>query len=174
MSDAAGSINQCNDPRITALGLLVDVRTGVTARLAPVFEAYDISGHDFDTLLRIARSCHNALRMSDLARQTGASTSGMTRIVDRLEQQNLVVREPHPTDRRVLYVRLTQNGEDRMTRMLPDLLAAIDRWFTGQLPPDHLDQLLAGLRAVRDVVLPGAGEAERGDRAVTASEAPSP
>ncbi|WP_046471140.1 MarR family winged helix-turn-helix transcriptional regulator [Allosalinactinospora lopnorensis] len=174
MSNAAGPTEQCNDPRITALGLLVDVRTGVTARLAPVFEAHGISENDFDAVLRIARSCDNALRMSDLARQAGASTSGMTRVVDRLERRGLVVREPHPTDRRVLYVRLTREGLDKTGAMLPDLLAAIDHWFTGRLPAEHLDQLLAGLRVVRDVVLPEAEEAERGNRAAAVTETSSP
>lgn len=147
-------MEQCNDDRLTALSLLLDVRSGLSAKLAPVFAAHDISEHDFDAVLHLARSQSGVLRMTDLARQTGISTSGMTRIVDRLERQGLVAREPHPTDRRVLVVRLTLEGETRAVALLPELLEAIDQWFTGRLSPEQLKQVLASLHIVRCAVLP--------------------
>ncbi|TQN33452.1 DNA-binding MarR family transcriptional regulator [Haloactinospora alba] len=152
--------SQCNDPRVTAMELLVDVQAGVTARLTPVLDAHGISGHDFDVLMRIARSPESSLRMSDLARQTASSTSGMTRVVDRLERRGLVAREPHPSDRRVHYVRLLDGGSDKLAALMPEVLAAIEHWFTGQLSGQCLEQLLTGLRTVRGVVLPEAEEAD--------------
>ena len=48
---------------------------------------------DFDVLIRLARSPGQQLRMTDLATQTALSTSGITRVVDRLEKRGLVRRE---------------------------------------------------------------------------------
>ena len=71
-----------DDPRLTAMGLLIEAYQGLTARLDPVHAAHGLSGSDFDTLIRLARSTGRQLRMTDLAAQTSMSTSGITRIVE--------------------------------------------------------------------------------------------
>src|SRR5690606_2794705 len=92
-------VTNVNDPRLTAFGLLSEVYAGLTARMQPVFAAAGLSEIDFDTLIRLGRSPRQALRMTDLAAQTGLSTSGVTRVVDRLERDGLVVRQACATDR---------------------------------------------------------------------------
>lgn len=153
MSADEGHVEGCYDPRLGALNLLWDIRVGLAARLAPVFETHGIAEHDFDAVLQLVRAPEGALRMRDLAQRTGSSTSGMTRVVDRLERQGLVRREAHPTDRRASVVRLTSEGVARARALLPDLLAGIERWFTGQLDSDRLEQVLASLDTVRQAVL---------------------
>src|SRR3954453_4697001 len=91
------------DPRITAMGLLVEVYTGLMDRLSPQIAEHGLSTVDFNVLVRLSRSPEQRLRMSDLAAQTSLSTSGVTRVVDRLEKEGLVVRENCPTDRRALF-----------------------------------------------------------------------
>jgi MarR family transcriptional regulator, 2-MHQ and catechol-resistance regulon repressor len=153
MSAHEGHVEGCYDPRLGALNLLWDIRVGLTTRLAPIFESHGIAEHDFDAVLQLVRAPAGALRMSDLAQKTGSSTSGMTRVVDRLERQGLVRREAHPTDRRASVVRLTPEGVVRVRALLPDLLAGIERWFTGQLDDDRLEQVLTSLDTVRGGLL---------------------
>ena len=64
----------------------------------------------FEVLLRLARTPGGRLRMSDLAAQTTLTASGLTRVVDRLEDAGLVKREACPTDRRSTYAVLTAEG----------------------------------------------------------------
>ena len=54
--------------------------------------------------------------MSEPARSVRLSQSGVTRLVDRLERQELVVREPCAEDRRVLSTRITGEGRRRLAR----------------------------------------------------------
>lgn len=145
-----------DDPRLTAMGLLIEVYEGVTAQLDPIHARHGLSGNDFDTLIRLARSSGSRLRMTDLATQTSLSTSGITRIVDRLERQNLVRREACPSDRRSSYAVLTDEGERRLRAVLPPLLKEIDASFTGVLGKKRLDALTDALGVVRDAVRPGA------------------
>ncbi len=42
-----------------------------------------------------------------LAKSTGREATSFTPLIDRLEKENLIVREPHPTDRRAILVCLT-------------------------------------------------------------------
>ena len=51
---------------------------------------------------------------------------------------------------------LTDEGLAAITDSLDAHLDAITASFTGLLPPDELEGLLASLRTVRDVVRPGA------------------
>lgn len=140
------------DPRLMAMGLLIEVHGGLTAKMEGVFAAHGLSGNEFDTLIRLDRASGAELRMSDLAAQSGLSTSGMTRIVDRLEGEGLVCRNACPGDRRSSLAVLTEPGRQRLEALLPELLEAIERCFTGALAPGQLDGLLASLRLVRAVV----------------------
>ncbi|ASW52973.1 MarR family winged helix-turn-helix transcriptional regulator [Plantactinospora sp. KBS50] len=148
--------NVFDDPRITALGLLVETYSGLAGRFATQLEEHNLSVVEFEVLMRLARSPGHQLRMSDLAAQTSLSTSGVTRVVDRMERDGLLCRRACPSDRRSSYAVVTQSGRNRLNRALPDHLRIIEQWFTGQLSPEDLDHLLVSLRTVRDAVHPGA------------------
>jgi MarR family transcriptional regulator, 2-MHQ and catechol-resistance regulon repressor len=145
-----------DDPRITAMGLLAEVVGGLNARFTAQYAENDLTQAEFEALLRLGRTPGGALRMSDLAAQTQLTTSGITRVVDRLERDRLVERQACPTDRRGLFANITKAGLARLDTVLPGHLELIDRWLTGPLTPDQLDALLTGLRIVRDGVRPEA------------------
>jgi MarR family transcriptional regulator, 2-MHQ and catechol-resistance regulon repressor len=143
-------------PQITAMGLLAETYAGLNARIADQLAPHGLSVVEFEVLLRLARSPDHALRMTDLASQTMITTSGITRVVDRLERDRLVERTACPTDRRGSFARLTQTGLDRLESVVPGHVELIEQWFTGQLSSAQLDAMLAALRAVRDVIRPDA------------------
>ncbi|GAA2376628.1 MarR family transcriptional regulator [Nonomuraea africana] len=143
-----------DDPRLTAFGLLAEVHAGLTARMMPALTTAGLSEVDFGTLIRLARSPQHSLRMGDLAAQTGLSTSGVTRVVDRLEREGLVTRQACATDRRASYAALTDKGLEKVQEVLPQHLNDIEESFTGLLTPKQLESFLSTLRIIRDVVHP--------------------
>lgn len=148
--------NLVDDQRITAVGLLSEVFSGLAGRFAAQIGEHGLATIEFEVLIRLARSPQGQLRMTDLSTQTSLTTSGVTRVVDRLERDGLVQRTACPSDRRSSYTVITQAGRARLAAVLPGHLDLIDRWFTGLLAPDQLESLLAGLRLIRDAVRPGA------------------
>jgi MarR family 2-MHQ and catechol resistance regulon transcriptional repressor len=138
------------------MGLFTEAFTGLTARVSEQLASHGVSIVEFEVLIRLARSPQNQLRMTDLAAQTQLTTSGITRVVDRLERTDLVRREACPTDRRSSFAVITDAGRARMEEVLPGHLELIEHWFTGRLTPDQLTQMLDALRVVRDAVRPGA------------------
>ena len=148
--------NLFDDPRITAVGLLFEAQSALTARFAVQFAEHGLSQVEFEVLIRLARSPDQRLRMTDLAAQTALSTSGVTRVVDRLERDGLVARHACETDRRISYAQLTKAGLARLEETLPGHLKLIEQWFTGQFCAEKLDELLAALRTVRDALRPEA------------------
>jgi DNA-binding MarR family transcriptional regulator len=148
--------DRIRDERITAMGLLAEAYTGLAARLSAQTAEHDLAPVEFEVILRLARSPDGRLRMTDLSTQTGITTSGITRVVDRLDRDGLVCRQACATDRRSSYAVITAKGRTRLEDVLPGHIELIDEWFTGRLAPDHLGAVLDGLRVVRDAVRPGA------------------
>ena len=144
------------DERVTAIGLLSEVFSGLTTRFSAQIAEHGLALIEFEVLIRLARSPENRLRMTDLSTQTSLTSSGVTRVVDRLERDRLVCRIACPTDRRSSYAVITEAGLDRLLAVLPGHLDMIERWFTGLLTADQLDMMLNGLRIIRDSVRPGA------------------
>ena len=126
------------DPRITAIGLLIETVGGLNAKLAVQYAEHDLAPAEFEVLVRIARTPGQALRMSDLAAQTLLTTSGITRVVDRLERDHLVERQACPTDRRGSLAAITSAGLARLDEVLPGHLELVEKWFTSQLSPEDL------------------------------------
>lgn len=148
--------NLFDDPRITAIGLLFEAHSALTARFAVQLAEHGLSQVEFEVLVRLARSPGQQLRMTDLAAQTALSTSGVTRVVDRLERDGLVARHACESDRRISYAMLTKTGLDRLEETLPGHLELIEQWFTGRFCAEKLDELLDALRTVRDALRPEA------------------
>lgn len=85
---------------------------------------------------------HDAMPMGRLAEAMGASMSGATGIIDRMEERGLVERVRVPDDRRVVLVRPTRAGLDLVDEaelVKSDVLvSALER-----LTPDELDRMAA-------------------------------
>ncbi|MFC6019198.1 MarR family winged helix-turn-helix transcriptional regulator [Plantactinospora solaniradicis] len=147
------------------MGLVMEVHAGLAARFAAQFEEHDLSSVEFEVLMRLARSPQHELRMTDLAAQTSLSTSGVTRVVDRMERDGLLCRRACPSDRRSAYAVVTESGMTRLGETLPGHIQLIQDWFIGQLDSAALDNLLESLRIVRDAVHPGATAGSAGTTA---------
>jgi DNA-binding MarR family transcriptional regulator len=56
-----------------------------------------------------------------LARWTGIPLSTVSRWIEYLEHQQLVERQPHPTDKRIVFVRLLPKGRQAMSNYLTEV-----------------------------------------------------
>jgi DNA-binding MarR family transcriptional regulator len=140
-----------DDPRITTFGMLLEAHAAVVADVARDIEGR--SAHPlgwFEVLLRLARSPEHRLRMADLAAQVGLSTSGLTRLVDRIEAAGLVERQSCATDRRGAFAVLTPAGEDVLREALPGHLDCIQRRIVAPLGEANAELVTDLLRVLRD------------------------
>jgi DNA-binding MarR family transcriptional regulator len=149
-------VTRRDDPRLTAWGLLAEVFIGVGRKLEEQAAQYDLKPLEVEVVLRLGRTPGNRLRMSDLAAQAHVTTSGITRIVDRLETDGLVRRVACATDRRGSFAELTEAGQARLDALLPGHLEVLEEWFYGRLPAERRGELEASLRTLRDAVRPDA------------------
>jgi DNA-binding MarR family transcriptional regulator len=102
------------------LNLLV-AANHVRERVDRVCEQYGITNAQYN-VLRILRGAHpDGYPRCEIACRMIDRASDITRLIDRLEQQKLVVRDRSDEDRRLSITRITQKGLDLLERMMPSL-----------------------------------------------------
>ena len=144
-----------DDPRITAFGMLLEAHAAVITQVNRDLEAsIGIPVSWFEVLIRLARSPEHQLRMAELARQVGLSTSGLTRLIDRIEAAGYVRRTACPNDRRGANAVLTDDGETLLRKAVPPHLDSIEAHVAGPLGHE-LESLEDLLRKLRDANGPG-------------------
>ena len=143
--------SESTDERLTTMGLLFESAAGLRRLFHRQMEmSGPTANQSFDILIRLARSDGGQLRMSELATQASLTPSGLTRAVDRLQQQGLVARRVCPDDRRGSFAQLTPAGQALMDQAIPAHLALIDEVLGGIFTPDEEAQLASYLRRLRD------------------------
>lgn len=99
----------------------------------------------FDVLHQLRRAPGGRRRMHELAAAVLLSKSGLTRLIDRIEEAGLVARAAVPGDRRSLYVELTPAGR----RLALEARGVVERLVEERFAAHLSDAELAGLRAAR-------------------------
>jgi DNA-binding MarR family transcriptional regulator len=86
-----------------------------------------------DVLSRLHDAPNRSLRMQELQDRSLFTYSGMTRLVDRIEQAGLIRRERVPGDRRGVSVVLTAEGVAAYEQAIEKHMHDVEREFAGKL-----------------------------------------
>jgi DNA-binding MarR family transcriptional regulator len=121
----------------------------VRARLAALLEAGPgLSPEDVELLMLLAAAPEGRLRMIDVSESLRLSKSGVTRLVDRLQERGLVLRAACPSDRRVVYAGLTEQGALAVEAAAPVFVAGLMEHLGGRLEEVQLARLRGDLRRI--------------------------
>ncbi|MGH3147514.1 MAG: MarR family winged helix-turn-helix transcriptional regulator [Rubrobacter sp.] len=95
-----------------------------------------------------ALHCHGPQIMTSISDELGVTRRNVTALVDALEEEGLVRREPHPTDRRATVISMTGRGAETMDRMYDEHRGEVAELFAGLSEEDRqeLVRLLGSLR----------------------------
>jgi DNA-binding MarR family transcriptional regulator len=123
------------------------------ARLMGALDEELMAGHglplaDYEVLVHLSEGPADGIRMSQLAERILVSRSGLTRRVDRLEEQGLVERHVCPSDRRGQMAMLTKAGRQRLSAAAPTHLDGVRRLFIDALDDKQMDALSDGFSEV--------------------------
>lgn len=91
------------------------------------------------------------LPMNDLSRQMGVTISTMTRIVDILVRDNLVIRRESTGDRRKVCIHLTENGQALASRLQKCSLD-YSRAIFERIPEDDRQKVLETLEILNNAI----------------------
>jgi DNA-binding MarR family transcriptional regulator len=132
-----------------AFAALLRAHAAATRRLSAQLSAdHGLTLSDYEVLLRLARAPDRRMRRVDLAEQVLLTASGITRLLDGLEQSGFVERAACDSDRRVVYAVLTDAGLDKLREASRSHLDQIDTLFRASLDDEELDQLTSLLTRI--------------------------
>ncbi len=94
---------------------------------------------------------HGPLKISDIAEHFGTTAGAATGMTDKLEEIRLVTRMRSTEDRRIVYVSLTEEGEQRVKRIRERYLALAASVFA-DLDEDALVQMTATINHIADTM----------------------
>ena len=121
------------------LGMLVGRTEQLKNRILDKhLEPQGVTAQQFKVLIMIARFC--AETPADLCRMLSLDSGSMTRMLDRLEQKDLLVRTRSESDRRQVRLVLTDSGQ-ALSDLLPQIGAMAMNEMVGMLEDSELATL---------------------------------
>lgn len=91
----------------------------LAGRMNTRFRPYGLSTATFNVLLVLFRA-GEPQSPCDIGEQLSVTRGTVTGLLDSLERQHLVRRTPHPKDRRMLLIELTDEGRLILDRLMPE------------------------------------------------------
>jgi DNA-binding MarR family transcriptional regulator len=150
------SAGRLDDAELRAWRGLLRVHASLSKALDAELEAeHGLPLTSYEVLLYLADAEGEKMRMCDLASSVILSRSGLTRLVDRLERDGLLVRESCASDARGAFAKLTPEGRRKLDVARATHLAGVRSLFLDHFSAE--EQELLG--SFWERVLPGASAA---------------
>jgi DNA-binding MarR family transcriptional regulator len=122
-----------------------------------------ISITEYDVLLHLSEM-PKPVRMNELADAVVISKSGLTRVVDRMEQDGLLKRVPIAGDRRSMAIAMTRDGEGVFRDARTVHRRGIKKHFTDHLRDGEVEAIRAAFSRARDAAREQAARRPRSGR----------
>jgi DNA-binding MarR family transcriptional regulator len=129
-------------PSTDVFANLAAAHSALTRELnASLVAKHGLTINDYGCLLLLSRAGEEGMRRIDLANELRLSPSGITRLLDRLEDQDLVGKGACKEDARVSYAILTEAGRSKLREAAPGHVEDIDRQLADVLDEDEMRTL---------------------------------
>ena len=139
-----------SDDRISEFGLMIEAnRRLIRSVETHLREVHGLPMVDFEAMLRLGRSPDHQMSMSEVATQMVLTSGGVTRLIDRLTDQGLVERVSCPSDRRVQWARLTDEGLRTAAAAVTTHLQDLDEHYFSLMSDDERTTLASVLGRLR-------------------------
>jgi DNA-binding MarR family transcriptional regulator len=124
-------------------------RRSLSARL---HAEHGLTVNGYEALLLLSKAEENSMRRVDLSDALQLTASGVTRLLDGLEEQGCVEKRSCSSDARVTYAALTETGRKKLKKASSSHVAGIDALFQERFTDQELETLVELLGR-----LPGSG-----------------
>lgn len=131
---------------MTAATSIIHAQQVVTTTIDRVLRPLGLTFARYEVLMLLTFSRAGALPITKVGERLLVHPTGITKLVDKLEAEDLVRREPNPDDRRGTLVRVTPEGR-RLGKRASKLIGQVR--FGADLPDGDLEQLVAILGRLR-------------------------
>ncbi|MFI2436382.1 MarR family winged helix-turn-helix transcriptional regulator [Streptomyces sp. NPDC018693] len=145
-----------NSRLVHDFGLLIKAATRLEQRIdTDLRRECGISHTMFEVLIRLCRRPDENVTQRELADDLTLTSSGITRLVDRMEEAGLVRRVPAPGDRRSVLVQSTQDGRTAFLQAAAVHARVVERYFVAPVAQDDYARLTSSLSQIHQALRDG-------------------
>lgn len=145
-----------NSRLVHDFGLLIKAATRLEQRIDTALRREcEISHTMFEVLIRLCRQSDEEVSQRELADDLTLTSSGITRLVDRMEEAGLVRRAPAPGDRRSVLVESTDDGRAVFLQAAAVHSRVVERYFVTPVPRDDYGRLTSSLSEIQKALRDG-------------------
>jgi len=132
---------------------IMEMHGTVTAVLdGELREEAGIDLQTYDALLHVYEAGQAGIRMTELAQKVVLSKSGLTTLVDRIEERGWMKRIPDIADRRVTRITLTSGGVEAFRSAARVHVAGIETYFARSVTENEAEVIAEVMDRVRNSV----------------------
>jgi MarR family multiple antibiotic resistance transcriptional regulator len=134
MKVVPGTVAGIPDDEMVIGHLISRARSALLTGLDGELEQFGLTGAQFAVLKNVADG--TADTAADLCRTMHYDTGSMTRMLDRLEEKSVLRRERCTEDRRVVYLRISDTGNELLPQLRAAAMNVLDRHLAGFSPTE--------------------------------------
>jgi DNA-binding GntR family transcriptional regulator len=162
-SPSQGKVAGMDAVRLSAWRAISSARDAVYDTLNTRMRAdAGISVEWYDILLHLRERGNGRLRQSEIEGHASIGSSGVSRMLARMEHEGLVSRSPSTEDKRALEVSLTPAGEDTVVRATPTYMQCVHSVLGSRLDDSEASAVIRLLYRVDGSYLPQESADEQG------------
>ncbi|WP_027712581.1 MarR family transcriptional regulator [Dickeya chrysanthemi] len=133
-------MNRSNNETVCSIGLLIHLSNQFKDHLLnEYFAGTDITAPQFKVLISIYNGVISPVEVSKNVMVDGGALS---RMVERMVKRELIVRQPHPDDKRQVILALTEKGREICRNFEQEGLRGVPAQLTARLTPQETEQLI--------------------------------
>ncbi|ACT07580.1 transcriptional regulator, MarR family [Dickeya chrysanthemi Ech1591] len=133
-------MNRSNNETVCSIGLLIHLSNQFKEHLLnEYFADTDITAPQFKVLISIYKGITSPVEVSKNVMVDGG---GLSRMVERMVKRELIVRQPHPDDKRQVVLALTEKGREICRYFEQEGMQVIPAQLTARLTPQETEQLI--------------------------------
>ncbi|MBG0851420.1 MarR family transcriptional regulator [Streptomyces spinoverrucosus] len=138
-----------NSPLVHDFGLLIKAATRLEQRIdSALRRECGISHTMLEVLIRLCRRPGEDVSQRQLAADLILTSSGTTRLIDRMEEAGLVRRVASPADRRSVLVEATEQGRAAFLKAAAVHSQVVERYFVAPVARDDYARLTGALSEI--------------------------
>ncbi|MCX5264637.1 MarR family winged helix-turn-helix transcriptional regulator [Streptomyces sp. NBC_00199] len=142
-----------DSPLVHDFGLLIKTATRLEQRIdSALRRECGISHTMFEVLIRLSRRRGEEVTQRLLADDLTLTSSGVTRLIDRMEEAAVARRVPSPEDRRSVLVEVTDHGRSVFLRAAEVHAQVVERYFVTPVPPGDYPRLTGSLSRIHQAL----------------------
>lgn len=126
------------------------LRTGniIDHKVSDALKEFEITHIQFNILRILEEAYPEKLSAGDIKRGLLFSTSDVTRLLDRLEKRNLIIRSLCPENRRKMDISITEAGLQVIADSLPKMRENLDDYYRNKISESEREQLIEILKRI--------------------------